>query len=292
MMILHKFIGIPLSWMIESQAGRYPKSSMYEEGFSMLNLMIVDDEPFMLKGLLNIIEKGPTPCSVIVSAHDGFDALEKLENYRPDLLITDIQMPEMNGLELIRKVRERGLCDRFIILTGYDDSTYLHQAIRCKVIDYLLKPINKAELYEVMSNLSLELLGGDDEGSSHASSDMEVTVPGVDYDQMSRNVKKIIRHIETHYKETISLDQIAEHVYLHPNYISSLFRKETGLTLIHYLHLYRIKKAKVLMLGDSEESLHRISEQVGYESVRHFFSVFKKYCGVTPSEYRQHYKLN
>jgi len=258
----------------------------------MLNLMIVDDEPFMLKGLINIIEKGQTPCSEIVSAHDGFDALEKLENYRPDLLITDIQMPEMNGLELIRKVRERGLCDRFIILTGYDDPVYLRQAIRCKVIDYLLKPINKAELYEVMSNLSLELLSADDDVPSHASSDWEDNVPGVDYEQMSKNVKKIIRHIETHYRENVSLDHIAEHVYLHPNYISSLFRKETGLTLINYLHLYRINKAKALMLSDSDDSLHRISEQVGYESVRHFFSVFKKYCGVTPSEYRQHYKMH
>ncbi|GBG08282.1 MULTISPECIES: response regulator [Paenibacillus] len=258
----------------------------------MLNLMIVDDEPFMLKGLINIIEKGQTPCSEIVSANDGFDALEKLENYRPDLLITDIQMPEMNGLELIRKARERGLCNRFIILTGYDDPAYLHQAIRCKVIDYLLKPINKAELYDVMSNISLELLAAEDEAGSPSQADQDHNVPGVDYDQMSRNVKKIIRHIESHYKENISLDHIAEHVYLHPNYISSLFRKETGLTLIHYLHLFRIKKAKTLMLGDSEDSLHRISEQVGYESVRHFFSVFKKYCGVTPSEYRQHYKMN
>ncbi|MGO4497229.1 response regulator [Paenibacillus sp. 2RAB27] len=258
----------------------------------MLNLMIVDDEPFMLKGLINIIEKGQTPCSQIVSAYDGFDALEKLKNFRPDLLITDIQMPEMNGLELIRKVRERGLCDHFIILTGYDDPTYLHQAIRCKVIDYLLKPINKAELYDVMTNLSLELLESEDEVSSQASLNWDETVPGIDYDQMSKNVKKIIRHIETHYRENISLDQIAEHVYLHPNYISSLFRKETGLTLINYLHLYRIKKAKLLMLGDSMDSLHRISEQVGYESVRHFFSVFKKYCGLTPSEYRQHYKMH
>ncbi|WP_168122404.1 response regulator [Paenibacillus sp. HB172176] len=259
----------------------------------MLNLMIVDDEPFMLKGLINIIEKGQTPCSEIVSANDGFDALEKLEDYRPDLLITDIQMPEMNGLELIRKVRERGLCNRFIILTGYDDPIYLHQAIRCKVIDYLLKPINKAELYDVMSNLSLELLGGEDEASGQTSidRDRDASVPGVDFEQMSKNVKKIIRHIEKHYTENISLDQIAEHVYLHPNYISSLFRKETGLTLINYLHHYRINKAKSLILSDSEDSLHRISEQVGYESVRHFFSVFKKYCGVTPSEYRQHYKM-
>ncbi|GBF75610.1 DNA-binding response regulator [Paenibacillus sp. 598K] len=259
----------------------------------MLKLMIVDDEPFMLKGLINIIEKGQTPCSEIVSAYDGYEALERLEHYRPDLLITDIQMPEMNGLELIRKVRERGLCQRFLILTGYDDPVYLHQAIRCKVIDYLLKPINKAELYDALANLSLELLGGEaEEKEARASSHPDDTVAGVDYEQMSKNVKKIIRHIETYYRENISLDHIAEHVYLHPNYISSLFRKETGLTLIHYLHQYRIKKAKALIVSDSDDSLHRIAEQVGYESVRHFFSVFKKYCGVTPSEYRQHYKIH
>lgn len=254
----------------------------------MLNVMIVDDEPFMLKGLRTIIEKGSTPCSAIVSAGDGIEALEKLEAFRPDLLITDIQMPEMNGLELIREARRRGLCGRFVILTGYDDTAYLRQAIRSKVIDYLLKPIDKTELYDVLANLSVELLRGE-ERREEAGRAPEEAEP-FDRNAVSKSVKRIIRFVEEHYAGDLSLDQVADHISLHPNYISSLFRKETGLTFVQYLHLYRIRKAKDVMLRQTDLSFHEISERVGYENVRHFFSVFKKYAGVTPGEYRELYK--
>lgn len=258
----------------------------------MLNVMIVDDEPIILKGLKNIIEKSSTPISKIVNACDGIDALQKLESFRPDLLITDIQMPEMTGLELIREVQAKGFCNRFVILTGYDDPTYLRQAIRCKVIDYLLKPINKTELYDVLDNLFVELLNIDNSRKNHTPVSIpDSPLPNLEYNQLSKNIKKIILYIEEYYAQDISLDQLAEHVYLHPNYISSLFKKETGLTFIHYLHLYRIKKAKELMLNDKDLSFHQISEQVGYENVRHFFNVFKKYCGETPGKYRELYKI-
>ncbi|MFB9273857.1 response regulator transcription factor [Cohnella cellulosilytica] len=257
----------------------------------MLNLMIVDDEPIILKGLINIIEKGSTPCSEIVCAHDGIEALEKMQDFRPDLVITDIQMPEMNGLELINEAKSRELCKRFILLTGFDHTEYLRKAIRCKVIDYLLKPINKIELYDVLANVSIEMLG---EASARQApwtgsgpGEKDPTFARIESSgPMSRNVEKIIHYIHENYALDLSLDQIAEHVYLHPNYISSLFRKETGITFIHYLHLYRIQKAKQLMTKHQEMSFHQISEKVGYENVRHFFSIFKKHCGITPGDYR------
>ncbi|MBT2757801.1 response regulator [Mesobacillus foraminis] len=258
----------------------------------MLKLMIVDDEPMILRGLMNIIEKGSTPCSEIVSASDGFEALEKLEDFRPDLLITDINMPEMTGLELIKNAQSKGFCKRFVILTGYDETVYLHQAIRCKVIDYLLKPINKTELYDVLTNLSVELLSTVNKKDTPPIYISDSPLQHLDYGQMSKNIRKIIQYIEENYATDISLDQLADYVYLHPNYISSLFKKETGLTFIHYLHLFRIKKAKELMINDKDLSFHQISDQVGYENVRHFFNVFKKYSGETPGKFRELYKIH
>ncbi|GGG00150.1 response regulator transcription factor [Paenibacillus abyssi] len=256
----------------------------------MLNVMVVDDEPIILNGLINIIEKVSTPCSTIQRASDGYDALEKLEDYKPDLIITDIQMPEMNGFELINEVRNRGLCQRFVILSGYDDTNYLRQAIRCKTIDYLLKPVNKTELYNVLSNISLELLNESKRVSDNYRPIPETNILINGNANISENTKKIIKYVDQYYFNDLSLDQIAEYIHLHPNYISHLFKKETGLSFIQYLHLYRIKKAKELMIRDPEESLNIISEQVGYENVRHFFNVFKKYNGVTPGKYREQYK--
>ncbi len=261
----------------------------------MLNLMIVDDEPIILKGLLNIVEKGNTPFANVVTAQDGVEALEKMKDYTPDLLITDIQMPEMNGIELIKTVKDRGYCNRFVILSGYDETEYLRQAIRCKVIDYLFKPINKTELYNILTDTSIEVLNEVNKSanpSTVAVLDSAAPAPIVNGHHLSKNIKKIIDYIDTNYAVDLSLDHIAEQVYLHPNYISYLFKKETGFTFIHYLHLYRIKKAKELIMRDPDLSFHYISKQVGYENVRHFFNVFKKYSDVTPGEYRDLYKFH
>lgn len=257
----------------------------------VLKVMIVDDEPIILQGLTKIIEKGPTPCSEIRCAHDGFDALEKLEKYTPNLLITDIQMPEMDGFQLINKVQSLGLCNRFAILSGYEYKSYLHQAIRSNVIDYLLKPLNKTELYNLLSDVSINLIKESESINTPHDNLNESNFHFRESARLSENTKRIIKYINENYSFDISLDEIAEHVYLHPNYISSLFKKETGLTFIQYLHQYRVKKAKELMLKDPDENLTIISEQVGYQNVRHFYNVFKNYCGVTPGVFReQRYK--
>jgi len=253
----------------------------------VLKLMIVDDEPLIIKGLMNIIEKGNAPCSEIVSAGDAFEALEKLETFRPDLLITDIEMPEMSGLELIRKVQAKKWCERFVILTGYDEPDYLRQAIRSRVIDYLLKPINKTELYNVLNDISVELLQTEEKEAASAPDLPDSPMLNLKGGVLSKHVRRIIRYIEQHYDRDISLEELAEHVYLHPAYISSLFKEDTGLTFLQYLNLYRIKQAKTLILHEPDLSFQEIAERVGYRNARHFFNVFKKYCGETPGQFRE-----
>ncbi len=256
----------------------------------MLNLMIVDDEPIIIKGLTNIVEKSNVPCKQIVKASDGHEALEKMAEFRPDLVITDIEMAEMNGLELIREAKAKQLCKRFIILTGYEEKVYLREAIRCKVVDYLLKPINKTEFLDLLSQVCLEIVG--EQRAARAQPALPAGQPLLSegrQQQLSRNIRSVIDYINAHFASDLSLDMIALHVDLHPNYISGLFKRETGLTFIHYLHLCRIAEAKRLMVADGDISFQLIAERVGYENVRHFFSVFKKYAGVTPGEFREQY---
>lgn len=105
--------------------------------------------------------------------------------------------------------------------------------------------------------------------------------------RVSENMKKLLHFIDTYYMYDLSLDQLSEHVHLHPNYISALFRKEMGVGFIQYLRSKRILKAMELIGAYPSRSIHTISEEVGFENVRHFFNVFKKYCGMTPGEYRQ-----
>ena len=246
----------------------------------MLNLLVVDDEMVILHGIVKIIREGKTPFTRIESALDACEALSVMEDFAPDLIITDIHMPEMNGLELIQEVKERGVCDRFIILTGHDEFEYARQAIRHQVIDYLLKPINKAELLDLLRNIAKTILETDPADPD----DARQAEP--DPTRYSFHVEKILRYIDQHYHRDLSLDHCSELTGLHPNYISQLFKKETGVSFVQYLHHFRIGKAKELLRKDGSLPVQVIGHQVGFENPQHFMKVFKKLVGCTPGAYR------
>lgn len=244
----------------------------------MLKLLIVDDEMVILHGIVKFVGQGKTPFTHIESALDAKEALALMERFRPDLVITDINMPEMNGLDFIEEVKRRKLCQRFIILTGHDDFSYAKQAIRIKVIEYLLKPINKMELWDLLKKVAQEIIdegdaGQDDGVDSHAS--------------FSFHVSRMLDCIENHYQQDLSLETMADLTNLNPNYISQLFKKETGISFIQYLQEHRISKAKEILAHHPLLSIQVVGNQVGYENPQHFMKVFKKVTGCTPGTYRE-----
>jgi two-component system response regulator YesN len=263
-----------------------------------MKILIVDDEPLILTGIENIIINEFNGCTEIIKGFDGIDALDKLKNFKPDLIITDICMPEMSGLELIEKVSKSGICSRFIILSGYADFEYARQAMRYQALDYILKPIDKVELIDLLNNISKNI--DQEHGIKEAFST-------IDYQEIaetnnlvkkdlenrySESVSKMLDYINKNYRQDISLDDVAETVNLHPNYACSLFKRQIGTSFIHYLNSYRITKAKSFIESNTELSLEKIAEMVVYENSCRFIKVFKKYCSITPGEYRSKLTLN
>lgn len=117
----------------------------------MINVLIVDDEPFIRQGLRILIDWGEYGFNIVSEAADGKQALEIIENEQIDLVITDIKMPHMNGIELIEAIRNGKNKDiKIIVLSGYYEFEYAKQAIKYNVIDYVLKPIQKEELVEIL----------------------------------------------------------------------------------------------------------------------------------------------
>lgn len=232
-----------------------------------MKVLIVDDEPAILKGLMKVVKESAPDFAEVTLAHNAYEALERLMENRPDVTITDINMPVMNGFDLIAEARKRDLCDRFIILTGYDYFQYALQAIRAGVIDYLLKPINKDELSVLLHRIAAELPAGcSTDDRDHAA--------------------KILEFIESNYAQDLSLDRLAEHLNLHPTYISSLFSKETGTTFVQFLNTVRIREAKKQLAEYPHLPVNRIGSRVGLENRHYFNKVFKKYTGMTPGQYR------
>lgn len=123
----------------------------------MKKVMLVEDEELILQGMKNIIDWEALELRIIHLAHNGLEALEMQRQEPADIIVTDVNMPEMDGLTLLKKLRETDSAIRFIILTGYDEFEYAKKAISLDVEDYILKPINEEELEEALKNAVLKI---------------------------------------------------------------------------------------------------------------------------------------
>jgi len=232
-----------------------------------MRILTVDDEPLILNGLVKIIREAAPSGTEVREALNAYEALALMKDFVPDVTITDLNMPEKNGFQLIEEAKQSGWCDRFIILTGYDEFEYVRKALRAGVVDYLLKPIDKVEIASLLERVQGEL---------PSETDAEYTC----------HAQRILAYMKTHFRKDLSLDHLADMMNLHPNYISSLFKKETGHTFVNYLNMLRIKEAQKLLLAKRDLPVSAIGQQVGYDNKHYFTKVFKKYTGTTPGAYR------
>ncbi|OPJ63540.1 response regulator transcription factor [Clostridium oryzae] len=123
----------------------------------MLNILVVDDEPVVRRGLKTIIRWQDYNCSICGEASNGMEGLQKIEEYPPDIVMVDIKMPEMDGLTFIEKAKQKGYECKFMILSGYDDFNFAQKAIKLGVNAYLLKPIEENELIELLLRFQKEI---------------------------------------------------------------------------------------------------------------------------------------
>ncbi|MED4954004.1 response regulator [Paenibacillus macerans] len=247
----------------------------------MLKLMIVDDEAIIVKGLQHVIRRMKTPFTDIVGVSDSVEALRMAEEFKPDLLITDIQMPELSGLDLIQSVSEKKAASKFIILTGYETFDYARKAIRLQVADYLLKPVDPQELSGLLNRLSMEIV--EERSRGQAATDTEE--PTEDQDS-NHNIRRFKDFIHGNYMRDISLEDVADYLNLHPSYVCSLLKRETHQTFVQYLRGFRINKGKKLLRELPNLPLEQVAKAIGFRSQAHFYKVFKQESGVTPGDYR------
>lgn len=238
-----------------------------------MKMMIVDDEPIILRGIAAMVRGGMDQPDIMEAA-DGYEALERLPDFKPDLLMADVNMPEMSGLQLIEEAQRRGYCSRFIILTGYDEFEYARKALRLGVKDYLLKPVQREELLGAIFQASGY---GEEaaEGRNAASGGQDGGV-----------IDAVLYYLRQHYQRDLSLDEAARHAGVHPNYLCHMMKRDLGIGFVAYLRQIRIEKAKELLAGGPAVPIGDVAQAVGYEQARHFFKVFKRMTGMTPGQYR------
>jgi two-component system, response regulator YesN len=249
-------------------------------------ILIVDDEQRTRQGLKKTLDLWSAGRYEILTAEDGNKARDLFNSRKVHLLITDICMPEMNGLQLLKTLREDGKKPVVLILSGYPDFDYAQEAIRLGVVNYLLKPINKQKLIEAVDQ-ALEI-----EARNEKAGYLEKVVDKRIWQAESNNsltkssIKEAIQYINDHVDSQITLKKVADIVHLNANYFSVLFKEQTSLTFSEYLTRKRLELAKSLLLSSSM-SIDEISQKVGYQTAKYFIKIFKDYEGVTPSKYRK-----
>lgn len=246
----------------------------------MLKVLVVEDEEMIRKGIVLAVDWAALGCVVVGEASNGEEALEAVERYHPTLIITDLKMPKMDGIEMLRRLREQGNQAFVIILTAYDSFAYAQSALRLGAVDFLLKPFHDGELEQAVQTLRDRLAKGAEQ--EHPL----LPIPGLKKGDKSKYVLQAMDYIGTHYQDpNISVGAIAQSLGLSEGHLSHTFKKETDYTLLNYLTRYRIHKAMEL-LRDCRLKVYEVAEQVGYRDITHFSTTFKKLTGVSPSEYQ------
>lgn len=261
----------------------------------MIKVLILDDEKpicSLVKRLIPWDELGMKP---VGEAYDGEEGLKMIERLHPEIVITDICMPGVNGLQMIDRIRKnkKNKDTIVIFISGYDEFQYAREAIRMEAFDYLLKPLEEAEMRRILERARDAILAR--EKSSKYVSKLKTEIAKlsggseVEADPVvsgKESVRLAIDYIRNHYNEDISLEMIAGKVFVNPAYFSQLFKKETGCGFNDYLNSLRLENAKIL-LRQPFLKINEVADMSGYNSIAYFNRIFKKYVGVTPSEYRE-----
>ena len=203
----------------------------------------------------------------------------------PDILFTDIKMPNMDGLTMLAGLKSEFPDMQITVLTGYRDFEYAKRAIHIGVTRFLLKPSKMNEIDEalqVMTDNLAKIHAGNPDGTlEQADSDEDVQ----DNPANSHIVRSAIKYLEVHYAEKLTLTQLADKVFVSPWYLSKLLNKFTGMSFSDLLHQARIRRAEKL-LDDPSLKIQDISDLLGYYDVTHFSRIFKKMKNMSPNEYR------
>lgn len=231
-----------------------------------LKLIIADDEAYIRSSLKQLFPWEEMGYEVVTSFSNGTAALNFMEQHPVDVLLTDIRMPVMDGLELIKTVQAHRLPVTPVILSAYSDFEYARQGIAYGAADFIVKPVSYEELVDVFTTLRKKLAPS----------------PGaMGMDTLSR----LIYYMEEHLDHA-TLEEAAKSVDLSADYVSRLFRKQEGISFSEYLLKTRMIRAG-LLIRNVNLQISTVAAQLGYNNAKNFSRAFHNYYGMTPSEYRR-----
>lgn len=252
----------------------------------MKTILIVDDEPRTREGVRKTLEAWSAGRFRIETAASGVEALAWLEHNEANLLITDIRMPQIGGLDLVEQLSGMAHPPVVIVISGHPEFDYAQKALQFGVVEYLLKPIDKKKLVAAVEAAVKR------EENNHRIERMEKLVDRklLDVSQEERvyspQVQEAIEYVNGRLEQPVTLRDVAEHLHMNASYFSVLFKEQTGLTFSEFVTRRRVQRAKELLAG-TRLTINEISERTGYQTAKYFVKVFRSLEGVSPGQYRK-----
>lgn len=264
----------------------------------MARLLIVEDEKITRENLHFYYDWCSVGIERVETADNGRTAIEVLKGYTPDIIITDIKMPFLDGIQLAEILEKQNKDCIIIVISAYTETEYFKKAIKLKVFDYILKPINRDELMTTVQN-AINYLDHRSEYRevvkqinktpliSPTNKDGTPLLHETAKGQEPLIVKRIKELIDQNYMLSgFSINTLATQLNYTSSYICMVFKKHTNQTINDYITYIRIENSKKL-LTDVTLKLYDISNLLGFSDENYFSKVFKKYVGVTPAAYRK-----
>ncbi len=234
----------------------------------MRKILIVDDEQSVHQAIRSLVDWSQFYADTPLSAYNGQEALALLETLRPDVVFIDMEMPLMDGKTFLAKATAAHPEIQYIVVSGYDSFNFTQAAIRCKAVDYLLKPIDRAELLEALRQACSRL-------------------PAPEEPRRPADIALVLKsYVDHHYREDISLAKLSEMFFFSREYLNRVFRAAYGCAVYEYVQRVRMEHAARL-LRDPGQSIQSVADGLGYSNANYFSKAFKKYYGMSPSEFRE-----
>ena len=245
------------------------------------SMIIAEDEQLILNDIADEVSQTDLGFAVVGTTFNGKDALKLVRELRPDVLLTDVRMPIMDGLQLASLARAENPDLFIVIISGYDDFSYAQKAIKCGVSDYLQKPLSTEALRETLSEIKSAI---DKRRASAPPAPLQFSDMGKKI--INQKLTEIERYIREHYMDEIDFELLFSELNYNATYLGRAFKKRFGKTPQQYQRQLRIEEAMRIIVAYPYVDVYLVGQQVGYCDGHYFSRVFKAVTGKSPSEFR------
>lgn len=240
-------------------------------------VIVADDEDCIREGMASQIESMGSELRVVACASDGVEALELVEGHIPEIVVIDINMPRMDGLECIRRIREKDPSCIIIIVSGYDRFEYAQKALQFSVDYYLLKPVEDEEFEATIRR-----------GMQKYSARLARLAAGDAIGGRENSPEKILAYIKAHYTDdSISVEKLESVFSMSRSALFKSVKSAAGVSVIEYITSLRMDSARALLLDRPDCSVKEVCSAVGYRDQHYFSRLFKQCFGCSPKTFRE-----